>query len=64
MPPLLRLLLSAVVGLGFFVAPVRVGKGAFVAAGSCIVEDVPAHSLALARSRQVIKKDWAKQRKS
>lgn len=44
------------------VAPVRVGKGAFVAAGSCIVEDVPAHALALARSRQVIKKGWAKNR--
>lgn len=42
------------------VAPVRVGKGAFVAAGSCIVEDVPAYALALARSRQIIKKDWAK----
>jgi acetyltransferase-like isoleucine patch superfamily enzyme len=44
------------------VAPVRVGKGAFVAAGSCIVEDVPAGSLAVARSRQVIKKGWAKRR--
>ncbi len=44
------------------VAPVKIGKGAFVAAGSCIVEDVPAHALALARSRQVIKKGWAKKR--
>jgi len=44
------------------VAPVRVGKGAFVAAGSCIVDDVPPHSLALARSRQVVKKNWAKNR--
>jgi len=40
------------------VAPVRIGKGAYVAAGSCIVEDVPANSLALARSRQVIKRGW------
>jgi bifunctional UDP-N-acetylglucosamine pyrophosphorylase/glucosamine-1-phosphate N-acetyltransferase len=40
------------------VAPVRVGKGAYVAAGSCIVEDVPAKSLALARSRQVVKRGW------
>jgi bifunctional UDP-N-acetylglucosamine pyrophosphorylase/glucosamine-1-phosphate N-acetyltransferase len=45
------------------VAPVRVGKGAFVAAGSCIVDDVPANALALARSRQVIKKNWANRRK-
>ena len=37
------------------VAPVRLGKGAYIAAGSCIVEDVPAESLALARSRQVVK---------
>ena len=44
------------------IAPVRVGKGAFVAAGSCIVTDVPAHALALARSEQIIKKNWAKRR--
>ncbi len=45
------------------VAPVRVGKGAFIAAGSCIVNDVPAYALALARSRQVIKKGWAQQKR-
>ncbi len=45
------------------IAPVRVGKGAFVAAGSCIVDDVPAHALALARSNQIIKKNWAKRRR-
>ena len=45
------------------VAPVRVGKGAFVAAGSCIVNDVPAYALALARSQQIIKKNWAKRRR-
>ncbi len=45
------------------VAPVRVGKGAYVAAGSCIVEDVPANALALARSRQVVKRGWAKKRR-
>jgi len=45
------------------VAPVRVGRGAYVAAGSCIVEDVPAGSLALARSRQVVKPGWAARRK-
>jgi len=45
------------------VAPVTIGKGAFVAAGSCIVDDVPAQSLALARSRQVIKEGWAKKKR-
>jgi bifunctional UDP-N-acetylglucosamine pyrophosphorylase/glucosamine-1-phosphate N-acetyltransferase len=42
------------------VAPVRVGKNAYVAAGSSITEDVPAESLAIARARQVNKADWKK----
>jgi len=46
------------------VAPVRVGKGSYVAAGSTINEDVPPDSLAIARARQVIKQDWAKHKKS
>jgi serine acetyltransferase len=46
------------------VAPVRVGRGAYVAAGSCIVEDVPPNALALARSRQVIKPGWATSRRT
>jgi acetyltransferase-like isoleucine patch superfamily enzyme len=46
------------------VAPVRVGKDAYVAAGSCIVADVPAKSLALARSRQVIKRGWVNRKNS
>jgi acetyltransferase-like isoleucine patch superfamily enzyme len=45
------------------VAPVRVGKGAYVAAGSCIVEDVPPNALALARSRQVVKKGWVRKKR-
>ena len=45
------------------VAPVRVGKGAYVAAGSCIVADVPPHALAVARSRQVVKRGWVKSRR-
>jgi bifunctional UDP-N-acetylglucosamine pyrophosphorylase/glucosamine-1-phosphate N-acetyltransferase len=41
------------------VAPVRVGKGAYVAAASCITEDVPEDALAIARSRQIMKEGWA-----
>ena len=40
------------------IAPVRVGKNAYVAAGSSITEDVPPDSLAIARSRQVNKAGW------
>lgn len=45
------------------VAPVRIGKGAYVAAGSTITEDVPADALALGRTRQIIKEGWARQRR-
>jgi bifunctional UDP-N-acetylglucosamine pyrophosphorylase/glucosamine-1-phosphate N-acetyltransferase len=41
------------------VAPVTVGEGAYVAAGSAITEDVPPGALALGRARQVIKPGWA-----
>jgi bifunctional UDP-N-acetylglucosamine pyrophosphorylase/glucosamine-1-phosphate N-acetyltransferase len=46
------------------VAPVRIGKGAYVAAGSTITEDVPDDALALGRSRQTTKEGWAKQRRA
>jgi bifunctional UDP-N-acetylglucosamine pyrophosphorylase/glucosamine-1-phosphate N-acetyltransferase len=45
------------------IAPVRVGKDAYVAAGSSITEDVPPESLAIARGRQVNKEGWVKSRK-
>ena len=45
------------------VAPVTVGRGAYVAAGSSITEDVPAESLAIARGRQVNKPGWAASRR-
>jgi len=45
------------------VAPVTVGDGAYVAAGSTITEDVPADALALGRSRQVVKPEWARHRR-
>ncbi|UOQ91353.1 bifunctional UDP-N-acetylglucosamine diphosphorylase/glucosamine-1-phosphate N-acetyltransferase GlmU [Halobacillus shinanisalinarum] len=41
------------------VAPVTVGKGAYVAAGSTISEDVPAEALSIARSRQTNKEGYA-----
>lgn len=44
------------------VSPVTVEENAFTAAGSTITEDVPQDSLAIARARQVIKKDWVKSR--
>lgn len=46
------------------IAPVRIGKGAYVAAGSTITEDVPPHALAIGRGRQVIKKGWAQRSKT
>ena len=45
------------------VAPVNIGKGAYVGAGSVITKDVPDDSLAVARGEQVIKEDWAKDKK-
>jgi bifunctional UDP-N-acetylglucosamine pyrophosphorylase/glucosamine-1-phosphate N-acetyltransferase len=41
------------------VAPVRIGDGAFVAAGSVITEDVEPDALAIARGRQANKIGWA-----
>jgi len=41
------------------VAPVRIGKGAYVAAGSTITRDVPPDSLGIARGRQENKEGWA-----
>lgn len=41
------------------VAPVRVGDGAYTAAGSTITEDVPPEALGIARARQVTKEGWA-----
>jgi bifunctional UDP-N-acetylglucosamine pyrophosphorylase/glucosamine-1-phosphate N-acetyltransferase len=47
------------------IAPVRVGRGAYVAAGSSITDDVPPESLAITRGKQVTKEGWAtKKRKS
>ncbi|OCA88466.1 bifunctional UDP-N-acetylglucosamine diphosphorylase/glucosamine-1-phosphate N-acetyltransferase GlmU [Pradoshia sp. D12] len=40
------------------VAPVTVGKGAYVAAGSTITKDVPGEALSVARARQVNKENY------
>jgi bifunctional UDP-N-acetylglucosamine pyrophosphorylase/glucosamine-1-phosphate N-acetyltransferase len=46
------------------IAPVRVGQGAYVAAGSSITDDVPADALAIARGRQETKLGWAERRRA
>jgi bifunctional UDP-N-acetylglucosamine pyrophosphorylase / glucosamine-1-phosphate N-acetyltransferase len=46
------------------VAPVRVGKDAYVAAGSTITEDVPDGALAIGRGRQENKPGWVERRKA
>lgn len=45
------------------IAPVTVGENAFTAAGSTITEDIPDNSLAIARSKQTVKKDWVNEKK-
>jgi bifunctional UDP-N-acetylglucosamine pyrophosphorylase / glucosamine-1-phosphate N-acetyltransferase len=40
------------------IAPVTIGKGAYVAAGSTITDDVPGNALSIARARQVNKEDY------
>jgi len=46
------------------VAPITIGDGAYVAAGSTLTEDVPAGALALGRSRQVNKDGWVAERQA
>jgi bifunctional UDP-N-acetylglucosamine pyrophosphorylase/glucosamine-1-phosphate N-acetyltransferase len=46
------------------VAPITVGDGAYVGAGSCITKDVPADALAVARGRQFTKEGWAATRRA
>jgi bifunctional UDP-N-acetylglucosamine pyrophosphorylase / glucosamine-1-phosphate N-acetyltransferase len=41
------------------VAPLRIGDGAYIAAGSTITENVPPDGLGIARGRQVNKPRWA-----
>ncbi|HEX5474014.1 MAG TPA: bifunctional UDP-N-acetylglucosamine diphosphorylase/glucosamine-1-phosphate N-acetyltransferase GlmU [Vicinamibacterales bacterium] len=46
------------------IAPVRVGRGAYVAAGSSITDDVPAGALGIARGKQVNREGWVEKRRS
>ena len=46
------------------VAPVQIGDGAMVGAGSVITEPVPADSLAISRPPQVVKPEWARKRRA
>ncbi len=62
---------KTIVGDGVFigsdsalVAPVRIGNGAYVAAGSVVTENVPPDALAIARGRQTNKKGWAKAKRA
>jgi bifunctional UDP-N-acetylglucosamine pyrophosphorylase/glucosamine-1-phosphate N-acetyltransferase len=45
------------------VAPITIGEGAYVGAGSTITEDVPPGALAVGRGRQVVKEGWAGKRR-
>src|SRR4029077_13539810 len=45
------------------IAPVKIGDGAYIAAGSAISKNVPAESLGVARSHQINKKGWAAKRR-
>ena len=45
------------------VAPVKVGKGAYIGAASCITEDIPDDALAIGRGRQVNKEGWARKKR-
>jgi bifunctional UDP-N-acetylglucosamine pyrophosphorylase / glucosamine-1-phosphate N-acetyltransferase len=46
------------------VAPLTIGAGAYVAAGSTITDDVPDGALAIARARQTVKEGWAAERRA
>ncbi len=46
------------------VAPVKIAKGAYVGAASCITDNVPPDSLAIGRARQIVKEGWIKAKRA
>jgi bifunctional UDP-N-acetylglucosamine pyrophosphorylase / glucosamine-1-phosphate N-acetyltransferase len=46
------------------VAPLTIGEGAYIGAGSCITKDVPADALAVSRAKQANIEGWAKSRRA
>ena len=46
------------------VAPIKVGAGATIAAGSTVIREVPAGKLTVARARQVTVEEWRRPRKN
>jgi bifunctional UDP-N-acetylglucosamine pyrophosphorylase/glucosamine-1-phosphate N-acetyltransferase len=62
---------TTVIGDGAFigsdstlVAPVRIGRGAYVGAASCITSNVPEDALAVGRAQQVVKEGWAREKRA
>ncbi len=62
---------QTVVGDGVFlgsdsqlVAPVTIGRGALIAAGTTVTQDVPADALAIGRAQQVVRPGWAAKRRN
>ena len=45
------------------VAPVTVGKNAYVGAGSTITKDIPDNALGVGRGKQKNKENWSKTKK-
>ncbi|HZX10407.1 MAG TPA: bifunctional UDP-N-acetylglucosamine diphosphorylase/glucosamine-1-phosphate N-acetyltransferase GlmU [Acidobacteriota bacterium] len=55
---------GAFIGSGVeLVAPIKIGKNAYIGAGSTITKDVSPYSLAVERSSQKQRKDWVKNRR-